>query len=328
MPATDTLLSPERARAAQRAAIALVAVAGVVAGALVLAIEPVSDFLGEGAVRVLGMDGGGRRLLIGTGLLAATAVALVALARGGASRYLLAGAAVIVALFIGGPAALPFAAALVIALAVTPVAGLTHGQLERAAPRRHPAAWAGGSVVAVVAVVVAGWIGWRLTAPLFDKGRELNETLAFTVAAPASGAAADAAGSASTPSGGGAAGGNTGTSTDASAAGSVVSMGELNGVDSFHTGSGQVLLVRAPDGAAVLRFEDYAVRNGPDLRIYLTPDPDGDVFADGAVDLGPIKATRGNVNYDVPPGVDLASFRTAVVYCFGFRVTFATAALD
>ena len=89
-----------------------------------------------------------------------------------------------------------------------------------------------------------------------------------------------------------------------------------------------MLLVRSPDGEAVLRFQDYEVRNGPDLFIYLTPDPDGDVHADGAIELGDIKATRGFVNYDVLGDVDLSTFRAAVIYCKAFSVTFAVAMLQ
>ena len=104
-------------------------------------------------------------------------------------------------------------------------------------------------------------------------------------------------------------------------------MGELEGADDFHTGSGQVLLARAPDGSAILRFQDYAVRNGPDLYVYLTPDPGGDVHAAGAIEIGPVRATRGSVNYDVPRDADLGAFRAAVIYCKPFRVVFATAVL-
>lgn len=110
--------------------------------------------------------------------------------------------------------------------------------------------------------------------------------------------------------------------------GTLIANGELMGVDSFHTGSGDVLLVSDPDGNVILRFQDYAVRNGPDLFIYLTPDPDGDVHADGAVDLGEIRATQGFVNYEVPADVDPTTFRAAVIYCRAFSVTFAVAQLN
>ena len=110
--------------------------------------------------------------------------------------------------------------------------------------------------------------------------------------------------------------------------GRLVSQGELMGADDFHTGSGDVLLVIGPDGEVILRFQDYAVRNGPDLHVYLTPDPGGDVHVEGAISLGPIKATQGSVNYEVPADVDPDSFRAAVIYCVPFQVTFATAMLD
>ena len=105
-------------------------------------------------------------------------------------------------------------------------------------------------------------------------------------------------------------------------------MGPLEGADSFHTASGRVLLVRAPDGRVILRFEDYEVRNGPGLYVYLTPDPDGDVRAAGAIEVSGVRATRGSVNYEVPPDADHASFRAAVIYCRPFAVTFATARLE
>ncbi len=110
--------------------------------------------------------------------------------------------------------------------------------------------------------------------------------------------------------------------------GRLVSRGELMGADDFHTGSGDVLLAIGPDGEVILRFQDYAVRNGPDLHVYLTPDPGGDVHVEGAISLGPVKATQGSVNYEVPADVDPDSFRAAVIYCVPFQVTFATAMLD
>ena len=108
----------------------------------------------------------------------------------------------------------------------------------------------------------------------------------------------------------------------------LISSGELMGTDSFHFGSGQVLVVSDPSGAGILRFEEFEFRNGPNLHVYLTPDPGGDVHADGAIDLGEVRATKGNVNYDIPEGIDLNSFRTAVIYCVPFKVVFATADLN
>ena len=105
-------------------------------------------------------------------------------------------------------------------------------------------------------------------------------------------------------------------------------MGPLEGADSFRTASGRVLLVRAPNGRVILRFEDYSVRNGPGLYIYLTPDPGGDVHADGAIEVSAVRATRGSVNYEVTPDADHASFRAAVIYSRPLAVTYATVRLE
>jgi hypothetical protein len=68
------------------------------------------------------------------------------------------------------------------------------------------------------------------------------------------------------------------------------------------------------------------VRNGPDLFVYLSPNEDG--YADGAVNLGELKATDGAFNYDVPAGVDVSQFRSAIVWCKRFSVLFAVAPLE
>jgi hypothetical protein len=99
--------------------------------------------------------------------------------------------------------------------------------------------------------------------------------------------------------------------------------GEFEGADSFHFGRGKAFLIEAEPGRYVLRFEDFSVRNGPDLYVYLSPDPDG--YADGAVNLGRLKATDGAFNYDVPPEVDISRVRSAIVWCRQFSTLFATA---
>ena len=63
--------------------------------------------------------------------------------------------------------------------------------------------------------------------------------------------------------------------------------------------------------------------NGPDLHIYLSADLDAKDY----VDLGAIKATKGNVNYDVPAATDTEKYRYVLVWCEPFRVLFGYAEL-
>ena len=118
------------------------------------------------------------------------------------------------------------------------------------------------------------------------------------------------------------------SSPNADEMGVLFSQGDLMGADSFHTGSGQVLLVQSPTGETILRFQDFDVRNGPDLRVYLSPDPGGFVYADGAISLGKLRATSGFVNYTIPEHVDPTVFRSVIIYCEPFGVVFATAVLS
>ena len=105
--------------------------------------------------------------------------------------------------------------------------------------------------------------------------------------------------------------------------GSVLAAGAFQGADDFHFGRGRALLIEVEPGRQVLRFEDFAVQNGPDLFVYLSTDPDG--YSEDGLELGRLRATDGNVNYDVPAGTDVSHFRSAVIWCRQFGVLFATA---
>ena len=106
----------------------------------------------------------------------------------------------------------------------------------------------------------------------------------------------------------------------------VTHSGEFTGADAFHFGSGRALLIETAPGAYTLRFEEFSVRNGPDLFVYLSPSAEGD--ADGSLNLGELKATDGAFNYDVPPGSDVSQFKSAIIWCRQFSVLFAVAPLS
>ncbi|NJD30170.1 MAG: hypothetical protein FIA92_18040 [Chloroflexi bacterium] len=101
--------------------------------------------------------------------------------------------------------------------------------------------------------------------------------------------------------------------------------GEFKGADDFHFGSGTALLIETDPGSWIVRFEDFSVRNGPDLYVYLSPDPKG--YAKGAVELDTLKATDGNFNTAVPAGTDVSEMRSVVIWCKAFAVQFAHATL-
>jgi len=84
-------------------------------------------------------------------------------------------------------------------------------------------------------------------------------------------------------------------------------------------------------GKRVLRLTEFTTSNGPDVHVYLVaaPDVNDDATVKRAefIDLGSMKGNRGDQNYDIPAGVDLAKYRTATIWCKRFSVNFGSAAL-
>jgi len=103
---------------------------------------------------------------------------------------------------------------------------------------------------------------------------------------------------------------------------SMMKMGEFVGL-AGHSGEGTAKIIDVQDSASYLRFEDFTVTNGPDLFVYIAQD--GDVK--NGINLGKLKGSSGNQNYELPENTDLEFYNTAVVYCKLFGVYFAEATL-
>lgn len=111
----------------------------------------------------------------------------------------------------------------------------------------------------------------------------------------------------------------------AAAMAGILLSGELRDGEPGHNGEGLAQVIRDERGTLYLRLEQFSVTNGPDLFVVLSPDANG--YADGSLNLGGLKATDGSINYEIPIGTDLAQFKSAVIWCRAFDVTFAVAAL-
>lgn len=187
--------------------------------------------------------------------------------------------------------------------------------------RRHPRR---AAAILVPALAIALPLGWYLASPLV-LSRTIDEPAPIVAGATGSPAPNATAAATAAPSASNAPPSATPvppTPTPAPFAKS----GSFSGADDFHFGRGSAHLIETAPGVFVVRLEDFAVRNGPDLFVYLSPSADG--YADGAVELAPLKADTGNQNYEVPAGVDPTSAGSVVIWCKQFSVLFATAPLD
>jgi hypothetical protein len=90
-----------------------------------------------------------------------------------------------------------------------------------------------------------------------------------------------------------------------------------------HPGSGTARIIKTETGD-VVRYENFKTINGPDLYVYLAKDLDAKEY----VSLGELKATEGNVNYEVPKGTEIVDYRYVMVWCKQFGVLFNYADLS
>ena len=101
-------------------------------------------------------------------------------------------------------------------------------------------------------------------------------------------------------------------------------------VDKDEHGTGTALAVRDASGALFLRLEGLDVAAGPALHVLLTnqasPSTRADVEA-GMLDLGVLRANKGNLTYPIPGGTAVSTFAGVVIYCAEYHVVFAAATL-
>ena len=108
-----------------------------------------------------------------------------------------------------------------------------------------------------------------------------------------------------------------------------VASGAVEGV-SGHVGTGQAAIVELADGGSVLTFSEFDIDPGAgDVRVYLAADdPQSDTDVSDFVDLGELKGSQGDQQYEIGGAVDLKKYDTAVVWCIPFTTRLAQASLD
>lgn len=163
---------------------------------------------------------------------------------------------------------------------------------------RSPAIRVAAAVSALLIVALA----WYLGSPLFLRTTADEALPTARPPAAATGPSATAARGTASPAGP-----------------VILARGELGYVDQLHNGKGPVSIVRVGEQRYV-RFEDVAVTNAPDIHVYLSRESGGRWTEATSLYLGPLKATNGSFNYDIPPATDLAPYQSVVVWCRAFAV--------
>jgi len=189
-----------------------------------------------------------------------------------------------------------------------------------AAARRHPVR---SGIALALAVVVGAPLGWYLASPIWIR----TSLVEAAPTPPANLAQATPAPSAAPPD-------PTASPTEPASPvptpaatpfePRTLAAGTFHGTDDFHIGRGTASIIEVEPGRFHLRLDDFSVRNGPDLYVYLSTAADD--YADDALELGTLKATDGSFGYDLPAGTDPSRYRSAIIWCKQFSHLFAVAA--
>jgi len=91
-----------------------------------------------------------------------------------------------------------------------------------------------------------------------------------------------------------------------------------------HTTSGTVSLVQDSTGKRKLVFQNFKTDNGPDLRVWLSPNTSGSPY----VETGILKAVNGNFSYEMPSSFNHSTHNHVLIWCEDFSVLFGHAVLQ
>ncbi len=111
----------------------------------------------------------------------------------------------------------------------------------------------------------------------------------------------------------------------------VIKQGTFRDADTTHRGKGRAEILKTSGGSHLLRFTEFEVTNGPDLKVWLIkaddPKSSDDVKSSEWLSLGPLKGNKGDQNYTIPKDANIDDYRSVVIWCKQFGVLFSPAPL-
>lgn len=105
---------------------------------------------------------------------------------------------------------------------------------------------------------------------------------------------------------------------------SVTTIASGNFISSVHNTSGTVKIVKDAANKVFLVFENFRTDNGPDLRVWLSPNNSGNPYQE----LGFLKAASGNFSYELDASVNYTANNRVLIWCRQFSVLFGYAVLQ
>ena len=104
--------------------------------------------------------------------------------------------------------------------------------------------------------------------------------------------------------------------------GAVIKSGTF--VSNGKTTSGTVRIVAGQNNTVKLVFENFSTGNGPDVRVWLSPN----TTADNYLELGELKAVTGTFSYDLNSSIDYIINNRVLIWCEDVNLLFGHAVLQ
>lgn len=88
--------------------------------------------------------------------------------------------------------------------------------------------------------------------------------------------------------------------------------------------SGMVKVVQGANGTKKLVFENLSTGNGPDVRVWLSPNNNANPYQE----VGDLKAISGNFSYDLNNNINYTVNNRVLIWCEDVRALFGYAILQ
>lgn len=95
--------------------------------------------------------------------------------------------------------------------------------------------------------------------------------------------------------------------------------------------SGGYRIATTADGAFIVLDKDFSTKDGPDLKLVLSPQTSDRVRArtalQGSLIVAELKSNKGEQRFRIPEGTDLSRYKSVLIHCEEFTVMWAAAPL-
>lgn len=95
-------------------------------------------------------------------------------------------------------------------------------------------------------------------------------------------------------------------------------------VGNSHNTSGTAKIISDASGKKFLVFENLSTDNGPDLRVWLSPNNNGSPYQE----VGNLKAITGSFSYELDASINYTTNNRVLIWCKSFSVLFGHAVLQ